>query len=98
MYAFPTEEVHKIHKLQEIPAKEEVDQAEYVFMQPIYARTYGALQTDKQCDNAGVVEKYVMNVLPEKVALFLSNRSSQSLSTLSDCGHSNCLFIRVHYR
>ncbi|VDK59325.1 unnamed protein product [Gongylonema pulchrum] len=42
----------------------DVDQAEYVFMQPIYAHTYAT--QNKQGESTDVIEKYVMNVLPEK--------------------------------
>ncbi|VBB30795.1 unnamed protein product [Acanthocheilonema viteae] len=63
VYAFLSDEVRKIKIMEEnsIP-KDDVDPAEYVFMQPIYARTYGALETE----NRDVVEKYAMNMLPEE--------------------------------
>uniref|UniRef100_A0A915PG46 Uncharacterized protein n=1 Tax=Setaria digitata TaxID=48799 RepID=A0A915PG46_9BILA len=62
VYAF-TDEVQKIKCMHEnLTLKEdEIDRAEYVFMQPIYANTYGA-----QTGSRDVVEKYVMNMLPEQ--------------------------------
>lgn len=50
--------------------EDEVDPADYVFMQPIYARTYGAFETE----NRDMVEKYVMNMLPEEVIAFFFSK------------------------
>ncbi|KAM3722966.1 Tyrosine-protein phosphatase non-receptor type [Dirofilaria immitis] len=64
VYAFLSDEVRKIKQMQEnlIPKEDEIDRADYVFMQPVYARTYGALDPE----NRDVAEKYVMNMLPEQ--------------------------------
>lgn len=74
MYAFLSDEVKKIKNLEEnvVSKDSEVDPADYVFMQPIYARTYGAAETESR----DVVEKYMMNMLPEEVFLFLYSSST----------------------
>ncbi|VDK87094.1 unnamed protein product, partial [Onchocerca ochengi] len=63
-YAFLTDEVRKIKQMEEsrIMKEDEIDRADYVFMQPVYANTYGASETDTR----DVAEKYVMNMLPEQ--------------------------------
>ncbi|CAG9534835.1 unnamed protein product [Cercopithifilaria johnstoni] len=63
VYAFPNDEIRKIKTMEEnsVLKEDENDQAEYVFMQPLYAHTYGAADTESD-----VVEKYVMNMLPEE--------------------------------
>lgn len=49
-------------------------------MQPLYARTYGAVETE----NRDVVEKYMMNMLPEEVNLiFFINQKLFITSYLS---------------
>ncbi|VDK82845.1 unnamed protein product [Litomosoides sigmodontis] len=63
VYAFLSDEVKKIKNLEEnVVPKDEIDPADYVFMQPIYAHTYGAAETGSR----DVVEKYMMNMLPEE--------------------------------
>uniref|UniRef100_A0A0R3RQP0 Tyrosine-protein phosphatase domain-containing protein n=1 Tax=Elaeophora elaphi TaxID=1147741 RepID=A0A0R3RQP0_9BILA len=64
VYAFLSDEVRKIRTMEGSPAPKEgeIDTADYVFMQPLYARTYGAATTESR----DVVEKYVMNMLPEE--------------------------------
>ncbi|VIO92014.1 Protein-tyrosine phosphatase containing protein [Brugia malayi] len=64
VYAFLSDEVRKIKQMEEnpVPREDEIDTADYVFMQPLYARTYGAAETESR----DVAEKYMMNMLPEE--------------------------------
>ncbi|VDN01428.1 unnamed protein product [Thelazia callipaeda] len=67
VYAFLTDEVWKFKRMEERQAQkddDEINRADYVFMQPIYASIYGP--TPRKNVQHDVVEKYVMNMLPEQ--------------------------------